>query len=319
MGICGAANAQSSVPHHFADSRVVVDDWTFVPIYYEDANQAKLVDGLFAYADEATRTGNNLSAVWYDKQASGWYASSWETVDLQEAIKSVSIEENIQNGLWEDFIGSPFQGVPENPKGFSGGVLVGDPVEAAVITAPDPEPLVDFLVTVGYAAADIPVIGNQACNQQAILEDLALRATGDIAAGDDSITYIPSDLCARGPIGPRPPRPPRPGNAPPWSPPGTVPTAPAWTPGGWPTTGTPPTPAWSCRTVIVGGGAHNCICSRRQRWGRWETRNGIFGPVIRWHVIVETETCADPARTTPCPPAGGPPDAAMGCTSSYSG
>jgi len=61
----GHALAQSADPHFFAESRDIVGDWTFVPIYHIDAQQTAVVNGLFVYADESTRTGNNLSAVWY--------------------------------------------------------------------------------------------------------------------------------------------------------------------------------------------------------------------------------------------------------------
>jgi hypothetical protein len=308
----GRALAQSADPHFFAESRVIVGDWTFVPIYHIDAQQTAVVNGLFVYADESTRTGNNLSAVWYKKGATGWSASSWMTLDLQEAIKSVRIEENIQNDLWEEFFAGPFEGEPESPKEFSDGVLVGDPAEGIVTSVLDPQPLLSFLVTVGYAAANVPVIGEESCDREEILNNIALRLSEDIALGDDTIASLPTELCAGPPRGPRPPKPPRPATAPPWSVipingplPGT-----GWVTGDWPTTGTPTRPDWYCfRTV----GGQSCFCSRLQRWGRWETRNGT----VRWREVFETESCnANLAATCP---AGGPPPANAGCSSRYGG
>lgn len=309
--VCSAAGAQSSIPHQFAESRIIVGDWTFVPIYYEDASQDQVVDGLFAYADELSRTGSNLSAVWYDKRADGWYASSWETVDLQEAIKSVVIEENIQNRLWEDFVGSPFEGVPESPKGFANGVLVGDPAEAAVSNSADPLPIVDFLVTVGYAAADVPVIGDQGCNKEAILSDLAVLAREFITAGDLAIASLPVELCAARPRGTRPTPPtPVPATAPAWS---TIPRdgplpGTGWTPGPWPTTGTPAQPAWYC---FASAGGSSCFCSRERWHGRYETRGGR----VRWHLVLERESC-NTVGATACP-SGGPPPAGNSCDSTF--
>lgn len=298
----GLAAAQNADPHFFAESRIIVGDWTFVPIFHTDVQQVMVVDGLFVYADEATRTGNNLSAVWYDKEPDGWYASSWETVDLQEAIKSVTIAENIQNTLWDEFMSPPFEGTPENPKGFSDGVLIGDPVENTVANAVDPQPLVDFLVTVGYAAADVPVVGDQGCNREEILNDLAFQSAVYISAGDWTTAYRNTSLCqALGiPAGPNPaPVPPTPpANAPPHVDipingplPGT-----GWIPGGWPTFGTPPANDWSCGVVGRAATGYTCRCSRKQRWGRWESKPS--GNIV-WCVVEETEVCESETSSTP--------------------
>jgi hypothetical protein len=234
------------------------------------------------------------------------------TLDLQEAVKSVKIAENIQNDLWEEFFAGPFEGEPESPKEFSDGVLVGDPVEGIVTSVLDPQPLLSFLVTVGYAAANVPVIGEASCDREQVLNNIASRLSEDIAAGDETIASFPTDLCLLATTtGPLPVRPPRPATAPPWSTiPRDGPLPGIWTPGGWPVT-----PPYNCRTVTVSGGAaNNCICSRAQIHGRWETRNGR----ITWRLVTERETCTDPARTTPCPGPTGPPDAQMSCSSTFS-
>lgn len=306
----GLTHAQDIQEHFFGDSRLIVGDWTFVPIYSLNESFSVVVNGLFVYADEASRTGENLSAVWYSRSAGEWSASSWQTTDLEEAIKSITIAANIQNGLWEYFFNGPFTGTPESPKPFSSGVLEGDPVDPVVSGQPDPQPILEFLVSVGYAAANVPVIGDAGCDQVALLDDLALSLQNDVANGDDTVASIPTELCAGPPRGPRPVRPPKPATAPPWtdiSLYGPLP-GPGWVPGGWPTRGTPPVADWWCfRTA----GGNSCFCSRVQQWGRWETKNGS----VRWHVVYETESCnANEAATCP---AGGPPPANATCSSRY--
>ncbi len=313
----GSVLAQQQEVHHFADTRIVVGEWTFVPIYTGDVAQSPDVVGFFTYADEFTRTGNNLSAVWYQYEQGEWSASSWYTVDLQEALKSVVLTLNIDNTLWEEVGMGPFEGTPESPKAFSNGVIATDPLASAVDNASDPVPLVDFLITLGYAAADVPIIGDQACNREEILNDIASMAGGYLVSGDDTTVSIPDDLCSMNPRprGPRPIRPPKPATAPGWT---VIPSAgplpgAGWITGGWPTTGIPPVPDWYC--FATAGGA-SCFCSREQRWGRWETTTGWF-PRVRWHEVIERESCNSVGGGA-CP-AGGPPPAGAGCSSTFIG
>jgi hypothetical protein len=185
-----------------------------------------------------------------------------------------------------------------------------------VATSADREAIVTLLAASGYKAAALPTDKEDACSSKDRIDSVASNIAAFVAAGDQTIYSRPSaSLCevawGRPPIGPLPTKPAVPAAPPAWTVPGTVPTAPAWTPGGWPAT-------WKCRTVTLPGGGSNCVCSRRQYWGQWQTTTcGWFRPrtCTKWHLIEESETCTD--LNVACP-AGGPPATQANCTLSHS-
>lgn len=312
---CATASGQQATTLYFADSRIVAGDWTFAPVTTDAAGQQPLeVVGFFAYADETTRVGDNLSAVWYQLDGEVWSAMSWQTTDLNEALKSARSTFGISNTLWELPPDGVFVGEPEAPKGFESGVLSTDPFAGILTTTDDPAPLVSTLVSIGYAAANVPVIGEWGCSAQLVLRGFASDSLKMILDGDETtLSTTASGLCARLPTGDPPVMPPKPPTAPPWSPPGTIPTAPAWTPGSWPTIGNPPTDEWRCFSTA---GGQSCFCSRARIWGRWETYVPWIGPPrVRLHTIREIESCN--ANLASSCPALGPPPPEASCESRY--
>lgn len=308
--------------NHVAWSKIETGSWTFNPIYTQTAETGPSVVSFLALADPAALSGDNIVAVWYQRDAGGWTAKSWETSDPWEAIKSVKLALGVADEEDERW------GVPgsdddlaavEEPKDYTVGVLAEDPLAPLIVGSPDRAALVEFLTSIGYKAADVPVDKDDGCTTNAKLDGMAADAAAMVADGDETILSLSSqaslcDVFAGPPRGPRPTKPAKPANPPAWSPPGTVPTAPAWTPGTWPVA-----PGWRCRTVSIGGGGTNCICTRIRYWGRWETTTCGIWPFrytcTRWHEIVETETCTDINVT--CPP-GGPPGGTMSnCNSTY--
>ncbi len=251
---------------------------------------------------------------------------SWTTTDPWVAIEAVKDEMGIADTEDERWGVAPPSGgagssSAELPEDYVSGVLADDVLAGLVESAPDRTEIVELLASIGYKAASLPVEKDETCTLETKLDALASRANDMVSTGDVTrLTLAPSamtcEILVAAPMGPAPTKPAKPATAPAWSPPGTVPTAPAWTPGGYPVPA-PAAPAWSCRTVTLGSGGTNCICSQIQQWGRWETTWCWYNPFascVEWHVIEETRTCT--TLNTACP-AGGPPADEQNCNSSY--
>lgn len=315
---CAPSVAQS---HHVAWSRIETGVWTMHPIYSEGADGVIATDNLLSLADPGSLVGDNIVAVWCRRGAGGWTTKSWETSDPWEAVKFVKQELEIPDSEDERWnLGGSGAGNLNAvvPKDFAGGVLADDPLAALIASSPDRDAIVDILVGVGYKAAALPVERGDECTTAEKLDSLASEATRMVASGDHAVltlgaTDVTCEVLTGIPRGPAPVKPAQPATPPVWSPPGTVPTAPSWIPGGWPAA-----PGWGCRTVPIFGGGTNCICSRIQRWGRWESTTCRFlfwtWTCVKWHEIWELETCTN--IDTACP-SGGPPAAGSSCSSSY--
>lgn len=305
--------------NHVAWSKIETGAWVMHPIYTQSAGGATSVSNFLALADPTVATGDNLIGVWYHREATCWTTKSWTTDDPWTIINAVKEELDLPDNEDERWnVGGSGSTESEEPQDYSSGVLAADPLAALVSGAPDRNALIELLTMAGYQAADLPIDKDDTCTTDAKLDTLATEAMGMIAAGDDAVLSLAADavscdVLAGIPKGPQPVRPIPPATPPAWSPPGTVPATPGWTPGGWPIG-----PAWSCRTVPLPGGGSNCICSRIQRWGRWESRTCRFllwtWTCTRWHEIWETETCTDVGGA--CPPAG-PPAPQSECHSTY--
>jgi hypothetical protein len=320
--------AWAQAGHHVASSKIELGLWTMHPVYATDNGTLTGVVGFLALADRTAVSGENLIAVWYAHQGTTWTSTAWTMPDPCQAVRAVKHLMGIpdaQDHRWDlPCLGEGGQEPAPPGEPYTNGVLDNDPLAFLVHSAPDRNAIIRLLVQLGYPAANIPVDLEDECTMHAKLDVLAGEAASMIASGDESILSLGTgslicEIFAGTPQGPAPTRPPRPATAPPWSPPGTVPTAPNWTPGGWPPA-VPGGPSWSCRTQ-VSGGETKCVCKRIQRWGRWETKTCWFlFTCIRWHEILETETCetdfAPPG--TPCP-LGGPPPAGSTCSSVFSG
>lgn len=170
--------------NHVAWSKIETGPWTMHPIYAEDASGTHTVTNFLALADPSAATGDNLIAVWYKREGAGWTAKSWETADPWEAIKAVKMEVGIaddEDDRW-GLPGSSPAAVAEPPKDYAAGVLADDPLAALVISSPDRVAIVEFLTSIGYKAADIPVDkGAGACGASALLSAYAAGIEADLA------------------------------------------------------------------------------------------------------------------------------------------
>ncbi|MFN7022389.1 MAG: hypothetical protein ACK4WH_13815 [Phycisphaerales bacterium] len=180
--------ASAQVTHHVAWSKIETGPWTLTPIYAEENGVPGAVVSFLALADPSATLGDNLVAVWYQRDPTGWSAKSWETTDPWEAIKSVKQEmgfPDVEDERW---------GIPgsdaavtnaEQPKDYSEGVLANDPLATLVSSSPDRDAIVDFLTTVGYKAADVPVEKDDGCTTNARLDGMA-AATAETLVGDEA-------------------------------------------------------------------------------------------------------------------------------------
>lgn len=130
-----------------------------------------------AIAQSDAVTGDNIVAVWYLRDAgsaTGWTMKSWLTSDVAEAIKSVKVATGVsdpEDGLWE--VDAPLgvlTGIdPEQPKDYSKGVLVDDPLFPVVDLSADGEALVDILTTIGYKSANLSIDWTNGCATGVVL------------------------------------------------------------------------------------------------------------------------------------------------------
>jgi hypothetical protein len=189
-----AATAVAEPTYHVARSKIESGPWTFTPIYTQENGKLGQVVSFLALANPSTRVGNNIVAVWYQRDGAGWSAKSWETGDPWEAIKSVKgalgISED-EDDRWgvpgSDFVvsrGKKLITAAEQPKGYTLGVLATDPLAAAVVSSPNKDDVVEFLTSVGYKAADVTLEKDDGCTMEAKLDGLAL-AMVETLRGDE--------------------------------------------------------------------------------------------------------------------------------------
>lgn len=180
-----AATTAVAQTHHVARSKIETGPWTLTPIYIEDNGVTGAVVSFLALADPSAIVGDNIVAVWYQREASGWTAKSWETTDPWEAIKSVKQAMMIPDDEDERWgIPGSDASLPnaEQPKDYASGVLADDPLATLVATSPDRDAIVDLLASFGYKAADLAVDkGAGSCGSSELLTAYASGMEADLA------------------------------------------------------------------------------------------------------------------------------------------
>lgn len=177
------AVASMAQTNHVAWSKIETGPWTLHPIYSEDVGGAQTVTNFLALTDPSAATGDNLIAVWYKREVTGWTTKSWETADPWEAIKAVKTELGISDDEDERWglLGSSGAAVAGAAKEYVAGILADDPLAPLVVSSPDRAAIVEFLTSVGYKAADITVDkGVGACGASALLSAYAAGIEADL-------------------------------------------------------------------------------------------------------------------------------------------
>ncbi len=183
-----AVNVSAQEVHRVAWSKIETGPWTLTPIYSETVQGGPEVEHFLALADGSNVIGSNLIAVWYQRTPDGWTAKSWETADPNEAIKSVKAALNIPDSDDDRWQVAGLGGTVSTAgpaKDYVKGVLIDDPLAALIATAPDRDEIVDFLASVGYKAADVPVEKDDGCTTDAKLDGMA-SAMKETLKGDEA-------------------------------------------------------------------------------------------------------------------------------------
>lgn len=180
------AVAQSN---HASWSKIETGAWVMHPIYTLDQTGAASVSNFLALADPSAAVGDNLVAVWYQREPAGWAAKSWSTNDRWKAIKAVkealSISDD-EDDRWQVDTGVGSIAEPEEPKEYAAGVLADDPLAMLVLASPDRDSLVAFLATIGYKAADVPIEKDDGCTANAKLDGMAAAIVETITGEEET-------------------------------------------------------------------------------------------------------------------------------------
>lgn len=181
------ATTAAAQTNHVAWSKIETGSWMMHPIYTEPAEGAWAVSNFLALADQSVTTGDNLIAVWYRREATGWTAKSWSTDDRWEAIKAIKSELGIsddEDDRWGIGGNVDSNSAAEAPKDYASGVLADDPLAPLVASSPDRDVIVQFLASMGYKAADVPVEKDDGCTTNAKLDGMA-AAMAETLVGDE--------------------------------------------------------------------------------------------------------------------------------------
>lgn len=173
-----AACSQAQVKHHVAASAFESGPWVFHPVYSQNTLTAAIsIENFVAILDGPAASGDNLVAVWYQRDAGtgNWDAWSWDAADPWQAINSVktTLALNDDEDVNWATPGSGFGAGSVSPQAFAIGVLASDPLADDIPIAPDPEAFVALLVSSGYQAADLVLQHLDGCKINDKLDGLA--------------------------------------------------------------------------------------------------------------------------------------------------
>lgn len=154
------ATVASAADHRFGSGHFSRGRWTYTPVF--DASNS--VVGFLALAKPGTTLGENINAVWLERQGSGagstWSSAGWYLGDQALAARSVATalsisEESLSNlpfDIGDEALGSLES---ETPAPMARGLFSDDPLQSLLESTPAPGEAVEELVSVGYAAARI--------------------------------------------------------------------------------------------------------------------------------------------------------------------
>jgi hypothetical protein len=315
VALCSLAGSVFAQAQHLVSaSRLEVGGWVFQAAYtLTETGSAATVDNIIAFAQPGAAVGDNLVAVWYQRNNGAWSSKSWLTTDRDEVVKSIKTALTIpdsQDSKWAAGGGS-FLATAEVAKAYGAGVLADDPIAVMLEHAPDRDVIVELLASAGYKAAAVPADQSTDCGTFDQLDGMAAELYLMVNMGDESVWQVASmaPMCQSLGKGwkttPPPgytPRAPCPGCTPaPWTPPGTP-----WFPDiTFPITPNKNLPYWQqnpiCVTTTTG-----CRCTT---YGQ-SVSTTPGAPMIPTRIkCVYPGPCPDPAPSSLAPGAG--------CTDEY--
>jgi hypothetical protein len=190
-GLAGAALGQSYRLSHVG---IEEGSWFFTPILRVDTDPQR-VDSLVALAKIGAASGDNIVAVWYQRDATSdttWTTKSWRTSSVEQAMKSVKVALSLpdEDDQWwpvGDTVAMNAIPTPDDPADYYKGLLADDALADLVTTSPDRDYLVSVLVAIGYKAADIDiekVTSEQSCVTVDVLTAMAKGAEAGLSTSD---------------------------------------------------------------------------------------------------------------------------------------
>lgn len=162
-----ASVADAQVGYHVLESKVKLGPWTFNPIVYVSDDGTASVESLLALVDTDAIVGDNIVAVWYNRQTDGsWEAKAWGASDDGTAVSYVAQSLQIpdeERSFWS--VPGVYSDIDtiEPPADYSNGILLSDPLAPAVLYSADPDGIVEYLTSIGYKSADIPADKSNGC------------------------------------------------------------------------------------------------------------------------------------------------------------
>ena len=176
--LSGAALAQTSAIN-VPGTLIEYDGWGLIPIF--DGSE---VHSFLALRDEDEIVGQNISAIWFQRQADdSWEGLAWNDGDHAAALKYVAMDLGLPEGWDENLVVEydAFSATPISPKPYAYGLYADDPLTPAVAASSDPAAAAGALEGIGYAASSLGVvsgggssggIGQTGCEYQLASTDL---------------------------------------------------------------------------------------------------------------------------------------------------
>lgn len=155
LAFTGVITPTAAAQSPAASWKVPLADWTFYAV--PDAKPGAVTHFL-ALADSGLTTGDNLTAVWLERNASGvWTSFTWPKPDMPEVIAYArKVSQNPSALAHEPDFASvqPTNATaPAAPLAMDTGLIAGDPMIKEVQASAEPGKVLDVLASVGYAAA----------------------------------------------------------------------------------------------------------------------------------------------------------------------
>lgn len=140
-------------------TRIVLDNWTFVPINSTSATGTR-VHSFLALKNKADAVGGNIVSVWFlrpDQGGGEWDAKAWESTDQWDAIKTVAAEMSLptDESIWPTTDAKTLGAPTDTGTAYAKGFLVGDLNGALLEDEPVRDWIIEALVGSGYTVADI--------------------------------------------------------------------------------------------------------------------------------------------------------------------
>jgi len=196
------ASAQSQPVTGVADILFHQGQWTYHAVYSEVGGLVRVND-VVLLANPSSLRGGNLAGVWYQRTATGWHSTSWESCSVYEVIAAVKAELNISDiydGAWHVPATAEISTAASagEAQDYARGILANDPLAWWVDTHENRDEIIESLTAIGWGSADI--LGDKTlstagiCDGRSVIAGIAAAvehayATGSTAGAAVAAAY----------------------------------------------------------------------------------------------------------------------------------